>query len=306
MIHSEGGIVLVRAIGYFLSKGFKNIWRNRMMSFTTICIVAAGLIIFGIFMLISLNINNLLTTIEGQCEINVYLSNDAGGSTISQIEKELKEIDGVTEASFFSKEDRLNRAKETMYKDKEYILEDFEEDNPLRDSYIIKVNDIGTSKQVAREATKITGVEEVNDLQELADNIKQFATATRRIGGILMIMLAFIAIFIIANTIRLCIVSRSDEISIMRFVGASNGYISGPFIVEGIVLGFFGAVLAFGMVSWGYIETVNKIKGIFFDIFSQIMSYDEIWLMLSISFAVIGMGIGVVGSGISLRRFLKV
>ena len=306
MIHSEEGTALVRAIGYFLSKGFKNIWRNRMMSFTTICIVAAGLIIFGIFMLISLNINNLLTTIEGQCEINVYLSNDAGGSTISQIEKELKEIDGVTEASFFSKEDRLNRAKETMYKDKEYILEDFEEDNPLRDSYIIKVNDIGTSKQVAREATKITGVEEVNDLQELADNIKQFATATRRIGGILMIMLAFIAIFIIANTIRLCIVSRSDEISIMRFVGASNGYISGPFIVEGIVLGFFGAVLAFGMVSWGYIETVNKIKGIFFDIFSQIMSYDEIWLMLSISFAVIGMGIGVVGSGISLRRFLKV
>ena len=306
MIHSEGGIVLVRAIGYFLSKGFKNIWRNRMMSFTTICIVAAGLIIFGIFMLISLNINNLLTTIEGQCEINVYLSNDAGGSTISQIEKELKEIDGVTEASFFSKEDRLNRAKETMYKDKEYILEDFEEDNPLRDSYILKVDDIGVSERVAQEAAEITGVEEVNDLQELADNIKQFATATRRIGGILMIMLAFIAIFIIANTIRLCIVSRSDEISIMRFVGASNGYISGPFIVEGIVLGFFGAVLAFGMVSWGYIETVNKIKGIFFDIFSQIMSYDEIWLMLSISFAVIGMGIGVVGSGISLRRFLKV
>lgn len=306
MIHSEGVTILVRATGYFLSKGFKNIWRNRMMSFTTICIVAAGLIIFGIFMLISLNINDLLTTIEGQCEINVYLSSDAGGSTISQIEKELKEIEGVTEVSFFSKEDRLNRAKETMYKDKEYILEDFEEDNPLRDSYIIKVDDIGVSARVSQEAAEITGVEEVNDLQELADNIKQFATATRRIGGILMIMLALIAIFIIANTIRLCIVSRSDEISIMRFVGASNGYISGPFIVEGIVLGFLGAILAFLIVSWGYVATVNKIKEIFFDAFSQILGYGDIWLMLIVSFALIGMGIGFIGSGISLRRFLKV
>lgn len=277
-----------------------------MMSITTICIIAAGLTIFGIFMLLSLNINSVLTTIESQCEINVYLSEDAGGSTISQIEKELKKIDGVKEVRFFSKEDRLNRAKETLYKDKEYILEDFEDDNPLRDSYIIRVDDIGMSAAISGEAAKIIGVDEVNDLQELSDKIKQFATTVRRMGGIFMLMLAFIAVFIIANTIKLCIVSRSDEVSIMRFIGASNSYISGPFIVEGIVLGFLGALLAFFIVSWGYTAVVEKIKEIFFENFSQIIEYKDIWGLLIVSFSFIGMAIGFVGSGISLRKYLKV
>lgn len=299
-------MLLFRTCTYFFSRGIKNIWRNRLTSFSTVGIIAAGLSIFGIFLLLSMNINSLLTNIENQCEINVYISDNAGGATLNQIESELKKIDGVEDVRFFSKEDRLQRAKETTYKDKEYILEDLEEDNPLRDSYILIVEDIGMSAQISEKAASVNGVDEVNNLQELADKIKQFASTVRRIGGILMIMLAIIAIFIISNTIRLCIVSRSDEVSIMRFVGASNRYISGPFLVEGIILGLLGAVVAFAIVSLGYANIVNKINDIFFGNISGILAYKEIWRTLIGSLAFIGIGIGFIGCEISLRKYLRV
>lgn len=130
----RGGMTLFRALGYFLTRGFKNIWGNRLMSVASAGIVAASLILFGIFLLAGLNINALLRQVEDQCEINVYLAPDAGGATLNQIEGDLRAIPGVREVRFFSREERLERAKETTYQGKEYMLEDLETDNPLRDS----------------------------------------------------------------------------------------------------------------------------------------------------------------------------
>lgn len=275
------------------------------MSFTTIGIVTASLTLFGFFMLISLNINNFLLSLENQCEINVYLSADTKEATITQIERDLKNIDGVSEAKFFSKEERLQRAKETTYKDKEYMLEDLENDNPLRDSFILYIENIGISRQVAEKASDIDGVAEVKDLQELADKIKQVASAVRKIGGVLMLILALVSIFIIINTIRLCLTASSTEITIMRYVGASNSYISGPFLIEGILLGIVGALIAFGFVSWGYGAALQKIIEIFGSDSLDFVDYKDVWTNILYTFSIIGAVIGFVGSEISIRRYLK-
>ena len=127
-------MTLVRALHYFITRGVKGIWNNLIMCISSTGIVAASLVLFGIFLLVSMNINAILMQINEECEINVYISREVENVTLSQIEGELKKIEGVSNVKFFSRDDRLKRAEETTYKNKEYMIEDLKEDNPIRDA----------------------------------------------------------------------------------------------------------------------------------------------------------------------------
>lgn len=297
---------MFRALGYFLTRGFKNIWGNRLMSVASAGIVAASLILFGIFLLAGLNINALLRQVEDQCEINVYLAPDAGGATLNQIEGDLRAIPGVREVRFFSREERLERAKETTYQGKEYMLEDLETDNPLRDSYILSVEQLSQAQQVAALASDVQGVDEVQNRQDLVERIRGITDVIQRIGLWMMLALGLVAMFIVANTIRLGLLSRSREVNVMRFVGASNWYIRGPFMVEGILLGTIGAVLAAILVLWGYRAGIRMLDQTMQSSMLQLLNASEVWFTISASFLGIGAGIGLLGSGISIRKYLKV
>ncbi len=297
---------MFRALGYFLTRGFKNIWGNRLMSVASAGIVAASLILFGIFLLAGLNINALLRQVEDQCEINVYLAPDAGGATLNQIEGDLRAIPGVREVRFFSREERLERAKETTYQGKEYMLEDLETDNPLRDSYILSVEQLSQAQQVAALASDVQGVDEVQNRQDLVERIRGITDVIQRIGLWMMLALGLVAMFIVANTIRLGLLSRSREVNVMRFVGASNWYIRGPFMVEGILLGIIGAVLAAILVLWGYRAGIRMLDQTMQSSMLQLLNASEVWFTISASFLGIGAGIGLLGSGISIRKYLKV
>ena len=296
---------MFRTIGYFLGNGFKNIWRNKLMSFASAGIVAASLILFGFFLLAEINIDALILGVEEQCEINVYLSSDTGGATLNQIKSELTEIPGVKDVKFVSKEERIEQAKQTTYQGREYLLEDIEEDNPLRDSYILTAENLGQSEEIAEAASKIQGVDEVINLQEMVDKIRGIADTIRRAGGWLMLILALIAMFIIVNTIRLGLIYRRQEISIMRFVGASNHYICGPFMVEGVILGITGAVLAAILILWGYSAGINVLNQTLQLDFLVLPGLKDVWAEVAIDFLAIGTGIGLIGSGISIRKYLK-
>ena len=242
---------MFRGLWYFLRGGVKNIWRNKLMSAASVGIVAASLVLFGVFLLAEIDINSVLGSIEGQCEINVYISEDAGGSNLNRIYDELSKIQGVKEVRFLSKEERIELAKQTAYKDREYLIDDLTgDDNPLRDSYVLSADDIGMSGEIAAAAEKVQGVDEVINLQQMVDRIKTLSSGLRRTGGVIMIVLALIAMFIIINTIKLGLIYRGREISIMRYVGASDSYICGPFMVEGLILGIAGAVIAAIPVLW--------------------------------------------------------
>lgn len=297
---------MFRALGYFLTRGFKNIWGNRLMSVASVGIVAASLILFGIFLLAGLNINALLRQVEDQCEINVYLTADAGGATLNQIEGELRAIPGVREVRFFSREERLERAKETTYQGKEYMLEDLETDNPLRDSYILSVEQLSQAQQVASLASDVQGVDEVLNRQDLVERIRGITDVIQKIGLWMMLALGLVAMFIVVNTIRLGLLSRSREVNVMRFVGASNWYIRGPFMVEGILLGIIGAVLAAVLVLWGYRAGIRMLDQTMQTSMLQLLNASEVWFTISASFLGIGAGIGLLGSGISIRKYLKV
>lgn len=298
---------MFRAGGYFLKQGFKNIWNNKLMSTASIGIVAASLVLLGIFQLVLLNLNHWVAQAEQECEINVYLKNDISGTNLSRIQSELAALPDVAEVTFFSKEDRVKRTKETTYAGREYMLEDLEKDNIVRDSYILSVSSLNRASSVAEGAAEIAGVDEVVNRQDLVDKIQIAANMIRQVGFWLMLLLVVIAMFIIANTIRIGLVSRSGEVDIMRFVGASNSYISGPFMTEGVLLGVFGAVLGGIVTLVGYYVLVQSAGDIFPEISRDLfLAPDVIWQTIVITFVSIGAVIGLIGSGISIRKHLKV
>lgn len=299
-------MTLFRALDYFIRRGFKSIWNNRAMSLTSVGIVAAGLLLFGVFLLIELNINTMLDRLENQCEINVYLAKDAQGVSLNQIVEKLKTIDGVEDVRFFSKEERLNRAKETTYKGREAILADFEKENPLRDSYVLSTEELDKSREIAAAAAAIPGVDEVVNQQDMIDWLQRAGNLARKLGVLLMLFLVLVAMFLVSSTIRLGLVARSREIGIMRFVGASNWYIRGPFMTEGILLGLMGAAVAVGLVLWGYFSVVEIIVQILQLDQSLLVPPQMVCKIVLISFLGIGTGIGMLGSAVSMRKYLKV
>lgn len=297
---------MFRGLWYFLRGGVKNIWRNKLMSAASVGIVAASLVLFGVFLLAEIDINSVLGSIEGQCEINVYISEDAGGSNLNRIYDELSKIQGVKEVRFLSKEERIELAKQTAYKDREYLIDDLTgDDNPLRDSYVLSADDIGMSGEIAAAAEKVQGVDEVINLQQMVDRIKTLSSGLRRTGGVIMIVLALIAMFIIINTIKLGLIYRGREISIMRYVGASDSYICGPFMVEGLILGIAGAVIAAIPVLWAYSVFAAKAGTLLGFGFISLPDVWQVWHILAVWFLAIGAGIGLIGSGISIRKYLK-
>ncbi len=297
---------MFRALDYFIRRGFKSIWNNRAMSLTSVGIVAAGLLLFGVFLLIELNINTMLDRLENQCEINVYLAKDAQGVSLNQIVEKLKNIDGVEDVRFFSKEERLNRAKETTYKGREAILADFEKENPLRDSYVLSTEELDKSREIAAAAAAIPGVDEVVNQQDMIDWLQRAGNLARKLGVLLMLFLVLVAMFLVSSTIRLGLVARSREIGIMRFVGASNWYIRGPFMTEGILLGLMGAAVAVGLVLWGYFSVVEIVVQILQLDQSLLVPPQMVYKIVLVCFLGIGTGIGMLGSAVSMRKYLKV
>lgn len=297
---------MARALGYFFTQGCKNIWNNKLMSAASIGIVAASLVLLGIFQLAIMNLNAWVFQIEQQCEVNVYLKRDMTGTNINRIQSELSAIPDVANVTFFSKEERVQRTKETTYAGREYMLEDLEKDNIVRDSYILTVTSLANASQVAELATKISGVDEVVNRQDMVDKIQVVSGVVQQVGFWLMLLLVLIAMFIIANTIRIGLVSRSGEVNIMRFVGASNAYICGPFMTEGVFLGILGAILAAGVTFTGYYILSCSAVNLFPELGqSLLLPASEIWWIVSVAFLGIGAGIGLLGSGISIRKHLK-
>ncbi len=294
-----------RALGYFIKQGFKNIRTHRLVSLASIGIVAASLLLLGIFLLLEMNLESVLNQLQSQYEINIYLEESVTSPVRKELEKKMSSIEGVAEYRYYAKDERLQDVKETTYKGKEYLLEDFEKDNPLRDCYIITLSDLEHADDAAKQLGRLKGVEEVTNMPELAGKIQQFASGARQVGFWLMLLFALAAIFIISNTIRMGMAARSREIEIMHFVGASPGYVRGPFLVEGMILGLVGAVLASVVILWGYYAAANAVQStIPVEVMEVISPWDAAKILAPV-FGVLGVGIGLFGSGFSVHKYRK-
>lgn len=277
------------------------------MGLASVSSITAVLMILGIVLILILSINNVVLDTKTKFdEIQVFLYNDASDKEMNAIEDAAKESDGVVSVMFQSKEQALELFKED-WKEEAYLLEGLEVDNPLPNSYIIKLKDISYANKVVNILKSMDGVEKITYYQEIIDKLMVFANYIR-FGGLTIIgVLVFVSVFIISNTIKLTVTSRRREINIMKYVGATNNYIRGPFIIEGILLGLFGALISILIVYYGYGYLFESVNAKLYSLFTFYLIEPKYILSdIAIMFATIGMGIGTLGSLVSLKRFLNV
>ncbi len=300
----------IRTLGLQLRQGFSGLWRNRVMTLVAIGSVTAVLLVLGLSLLTIININSLADYIESSVEIKAFLEEELDSSQVQTIGERIARVQGVKEIDFETKEMALRKYREQLGDDGS-LLEGLEgENNPFPSSYIVKVEDPNTIGSIADEIAVFKGVEEVQYGKDVVERLLASTNLIRVVGTVLICILAFISVFIISNTIKMTVVARRKEIRIMKYIGATDSFIRFPFIIEGLMMGIIGAAFASGMVAaiynYFYKSMHSSFGGIFVMISGYLAPYSQSLYDTSLILLGVGMVIGVAGSGISLRRFLKV
>lgn len=293
--------------GYLLGEGVKNVFSNKKSSGASLAIMCATMLIFGVFFVIVENINNMVTKLEEQQGIQVFIQKDATQEQIDALGEQIKSLDGVNKMTFVSKEDALNATREKL-KNKQSLLTGWDEDNPFRASYVITLTDLKKSADVEGEIEKLDNVYSVESRDETINALVSIANGIRIVSAVILILLVLISIFIIANTIKLTVHARRKEISIMKYVGATDGFIKWPFIIEGILIGIIAAAISIALLGIVYALVSNsvaqspKLQKIGVDL----LSFNNMLNLLIPVYLLMGIGIGTLGSSMSMRKYLKV
>lgn len=289
---------------YSFSEAKKNVMRNGIMSVASLFTIACCLIILGVFAIISMNLNQITDSIKDQCEIQLYANADTSKERVEAMKEQILKIDNVKEATLFTKEEMLAYAKDDMFAEDEELLAGFEDDNPFSDSYKIMLKDINATEATVEELSKIADVEKVVNKQDVVNTVISISNIVKRVCLAIMIVLLIVAIVIISNTVRLTVFNRRKEITIMKYIGATDRFIRVPFVLEGVIIGFIGALVAFLLVFWGYFVFLKYVEALKITAFELLKLWDVMPVIAGI-FVVFGSLIGIVGSSVSMRKYLQ-
>ena len=302
---------------YLVKQGISNLWLNRLMTFASVGILCACLILVGGACLVSLNVRDIFHNVEGQNEMRVFLYDEVTDAELESLESRLKSMPSVSEYRFIGKEESLEEARR-MLGDNAGILDGYIEDennpyavkNPCSVSYLVKLSDITKTGEVYLELSVMPGVEQVNAMTEVVETITGLERALLIFGGVVVIILVLASIVVIQNSIRLTVFARRREINIMKYVGATNRFIRLPFVVEGIMVGMTAAVLAL-LLMYGIYTGIMKVfeSSTIMWVASatdQIIPFSSVALWLAAGFFGGGVLIGAFGSGRAIRKHLKV
>ena len=293
----------LRTNGYLIQDTLRSLRRNNWMSFASVGTVAVSLFVLGVFLLLVLNMNRLASSLESQVQISVYLADGLSESARKDIASDIEALQGIEEIRYVPKEEAKERLAKRLG-DQKYLLDALGEKNPLPDSFEVVLKSPALVETAAAAITRMDGVEQAKYGQDVIEHLFAITRLIRIFGLALMVLLAGATLFIISNTIRLTVFARRKEVAIMKYVGATDWFIRWPFLLEGMVLGFVGGVLAAIALQSFYAAMAAKIYETlaFFPLLPQYpyMYYVSAAILLS------GMGIGALGSTISLKRFLKV
>lgn len=289
---------------YFVKETYKSIRRNGFMSFASISTVAVSLLVLGMFLLISLNTNNLAQHLESQVQISVYMQDSANAQDLKNTEAKLKSIPGVVKVTPVTKVQAMERFKKRLGDQQKQLLASLGKDNPFPNSFDVQVASPDKIKTVSEPISKLPKVETAKFGQEIVEHLFNLTRIMRFGGALLVVFLAMATLFIISNTIRLTVFARRKEVIIMRYVGATDWFIRWPFILEGMTLGFAGAVVASFIIDVSYGALLSKIHATL--AFLPMLPSKPLLYYVTSFLLVAGTGIGALGSFISLRKFLKV
>ena len=292
--------------GYLLGEGFRNVFHNKKSSGASLAIMCATMLIFGLFFMIIENLNNAVETLETQQGIQVFIQKTATDAQMEQIGEQIQAIDGVNKVTFVSKEDALNQTKEKL-KDKQALIAGWDESNPFKASYLVTLTDLKLSSQVQDEIKKIDNIDSIQSRDETINGLVAIANGVRIVSAVILTLLVLISIFIIGNTIKLTVHARRKEISIMKYVGATDSFIRWPFVFEGIIIGIVAALLSILVLGIAYSLITNAAaNSIISTMGIKLLSFTDMTTLLVIVYMVLGIGIGALGSSISMRKYLQV
>ncbi len=291
---------------FFIREGFSSLKRNRTMSAAAITSVIAALLVIGIFLVIVLNIDFAATKLESQIEMMVYLNDGLSENIVGTMSTEIKSINGVKSVEFISKAVALKNL-EKNWGDNSYLLEGLDGDNPLPDAFLITLSDPNQASSVAMSVSAISNIEKVVYGKEELAKLLSTTYVLRMSSVVIILILLFISIFIIANTIKLTLYARRREIGIMKYVGATDWFVRMPFIIEGIIVGIIGAVVATAILGATYFYCAGLVKNQMIGFMSiSLMPFNQIITSMMMLLITVGIIIGATGSLISVRKFIKV
>ena len=293
--------------GYLLGEGFRNVFHNKKSSGASLAIMCATMLIFGLFFMIIENLNNAVETIESQQGMQVFIKDDATEAQMTGLGEQIKQIDGVNTVKFVSKTEALNEWKEKL-KSQQALFATYDEDNPLPNSYIVTLTDLKLNRQVQEEIQKLDNVDDITNSNDTIDGLVTIANGVKIVSTVVLTLLVLISIFIISNTIKLTVHARRKEISIMKYVGATDSFIRWPFVIEGILIGVVAAVISIVILGLAYNVIVNMLSGntVLNRMGMSLLSFADMTSLLIIVYLGIGIGIGALGSAISMRKYLQV
>ena len=288
---------------YFIQEVFHSLRRNNWMTFASIGTVAVSLFVLGVFLILVLNMNRLAGMLESQVQISVYLEDHLTDREKRQIGYDIESLQGIDSVTYVDRETAKERLKDRLG-DQKYLLDALSDDNPLPDAFEVTVTTPSVVESAAGAIDSMQGVEEAKYGQDVVEHLFDITRLMRIFGFVLMCLLGGATLFIISNTIRLTVFARRKEIAIMKYVGATDWFIRWPFLLEGIVLGCIGGLIAAVALRSFYAAMAAKIYGTlaFFPLMPQypFMNYVTAAILLA------GIVIGAIGSVISLKRFLRV
>ena len=288
---------------YFIKETYKSIRRNGFMSFASISTVAVSLLVLGMFLMIFLNTNNLAQYLENQVQISVYMQDSATDKELASVKDKLTKMPGVVKVTLVNKHQALERFKKRLG-DQEQLLNSLGKENPFPNSFEVQVDNPDRIKVLTPQIGQLPKVETAKFGQEVVEHLFQLTKILRLGGIVLVVFLAMATLFIISNTIRLTVFARRKEVIIMKYVGATDWFIRWPFLLEGMTLGFFGAVVAFVLINSIYASLLDRIHATL--AFLPLLPTSPLLLYVDLFLLAAGTGIGALGSYISLRKFLRV
>ena len=293
-------------ISYFLGEGFRNIFKNKKSTFSCLGVMCATMFMFGIFFSIGQNINNIIAEVEDAQAIRIFATQEATQEQINNLGEKIAKIEGVNKIVPKTAEDAYNDVKESLG-DRQDVMEGLEV-SAFSASFIVTLTNLELNDSVQEKILKLENVKRITSSNQTISALSKVGKWIRIITGTILIILIIISVFIISNTIKLTVHARRKEISIMKYVGATNGFIRTPFIIEGVIIGVISSIFSLGIIGTIYNVIATKLVAspTFQTIGVSILTFKNLFVQILTVYLILGIGIGILGSSISMRKYLEV
>ncbi len=295
-------------VTYLVKKGISSIWKNFLMSFASFCILMVSLLLVSCAVLLMMNVNKIMSNIEDTNEITIYLKEDISDKQVEHIKSVLEKNQDITDVKYYSKEQALDDFRDNMAEYSELL--DYLDKNPMPETFLVRVKDLSKIRHVVNTVNDIEGVEQTKAPYDFASVLVQIRNTFTLIGGAVLVALVVVSIVIVSNSIRTSVFARRNEISIMRYVGATSGFIKAPFFVEGMFIGILAGAAAWGL-TWLIYDSVFALFSADLTVWQMFGFYgltpfeDIMWYVLAVNCAA-GALLGAVGTVFSTGKYLKV